>query len=107
MAPSLSTADPISSLQPGPTVGTNSDVVLFTRLLASVTDTERHIMALLKLILTDSLVHAMLPSGDVRTIHHILASHAVEVNGATCRFPNCDCAIMTCAVSQPPAVSPA
>ena len=74
---------------------------LLTRILSDATDAERTIMALLKAILTDPTVQATLPGADARAIHQVLASHAVEMNGAACRFPACDCHLLTCATGQP------
>ncbi|MDR6775721.1 hypothetical protein [Azospirillum sp. BE72] len=76
---------------------------LLNRLLAEALDTERHIMALLKIILSDSTVQGVFPSADARAIHRTLASHAAEVNGPACRFPNCDCSPMTCRAAEHPA----
>lgn len=75
------------------------------RILAGAIDTERHIMALLKVILADTTVQGVLPSEDIRAMQLVLAGHAVELNGAGCRFPNCDCRLTTCSTSQPPSTS--
>lgn len=77
------------------------------RILASAIDAERHIMALLKIILADSMVQGVLPSRDIRALHRLLANHAAEVNGVGCRFPNCDCRLMTCPTYQLPSTSSA
>ncbi|MBP2306303.1 hypothetical protein GBZ48_13190 [Azospirillum melinis] len=87
MDPDKSTPDPGSdTLQTrtrNPPGGELQATPLLNRLLADALDAERHIMALLKIILADTTVQGVFPSADARAIHRTLASHAAEVNGPT------------------------
>lgn len=90
----------------GPRNGLDSEhhtTAVLKRILAEARDGELHMMALLKTILADATVQAVLPIEDTRAYHRTLASHAADLNGPACRFPNCACAPIACRANQHPA----
>lgn len=75
---------------------------LLDRILTDALAAERSVMMAIKTILADTTMQGALPMTDARALHHVLASHAVELNGAACRFPNCECRPATCPARETP-----